>query len=227
MHEKHRERLKNRFRAEGLDHFEPHNVLELLLFYAVPQKDTNETAHRLLDRFGSLRGVFDADPEELKKIPGIGEHSATLLKLIPALARLYVSEPDKAKTVRLTTEEEIGGYLVSRYIGIGVETVFLLLLNNKHGVIDCVKIHEGSVNSSAITVRKLVDLVIGRKASMAVIAHNHPNGSTIPSSDDMNTTRLLRSAFGTIDVPLLGHYIVAGDRYYNIFDSIPDSTRFF
>ncbi|MBQ0010320.1 MAG: hypothetical protein KBS76_04370, partial [Ruminococcus sp.] len=211
MHEKHRERLKNRFLAEGLDHFEPHNALELLLFFSIPQKDTNETAHRLLDRFGSVRGVLDADREELLKVPGIGEHSVTLLKLIPALARLYVTEPEKTKAVRLSTEEQIGRYLVGRYIGVGVETVYLLLLNNKYDMIDCVKVHEGSVNSSAITMRKLVDLAIERKASMAVLAHNHPNGTVIPSSDDMNTTMAIRSLFGRLDIPLLGHFIVAGD----------------
>lgn len=227
MHEKHRERLKNRFRAEGLDHFEPHNALELLLFFAIPQKDTNETAHRLIERFGSVRGVLDANPEELQKIPGIGEHAATLLKLIPAFARLYVSEPEKRKAPCLMTEEQIGSYFVGRYIGADVETVYLLLLNNKHTVIDCIKIHEGSVNSSAITMRKLIDLVIERKASMAVLAHNHPNGSVIPSSDDLNTTMAVRAAFAAVDIPILGHFVVAGDRYYNIFDSLPKTNRFF
>ena len=86
MHSQHRKRMKERFLLEGLEHFEPHNILELLLFYSVPQKDTNETAHLLIERFGSLRGVLDAPFEELCRVPGIKEHSATLIKLIPALA---------------------------------------------------------------------------------------------------------------------------------------------
>ena len=98
MHSEHRKRLKGRFLREGLEHFEPHNVLELLLFYSIPQKDTNETAHLLMQRFGSLQGVFDAPFEELCRVPGIKEHSATLIKLIPSLARLYAAGETTEKT---------------------------------------------------------------------------------------------------------------------------------
>lgn len=91
-HEGHRERLKNRFLTSSLDNFEPHNILELLLFYSIPRQDTNEIAHALLDRFGSLKGVFDADFSELIKIKGIKENSATLIKLIPQISRAYMFE---------------------------------------------------------------------------------------------------------------------------------------
>ena len=96
MHENHRERMKRRFLKEGLDNFEPHNVLELLLFYYIPQKDTNEIAHALIERFGTLSDVLDASFDDLICVPGIKEHSATLLKMIPALSRRYVMEKNRS-----------------------------------------------------------------------------------------------------------------------------------
>ena len=87
MHDGHRQRLKNRFREEGLDHFDEHQVLELLLFYCIPRIDTNELAHRLLERFGSLANVLEAKAEELEKVPGIGSNAATFLNLVTAVER--------------------------------------------------------------------------------------------------------------------------------------------
>jgi len=217
MHRQHRERVKNRFLTEGLDHFEPHNVLELLLFYAIPQKDTNELAHTLIQKFGSLENVFDAPFEDLLEVPGIREHSATLIKMIPALSRRYSIEKNKIKET-LSNSASWGKYFIGRYIGIEVETVFLLLLDNKFNEIDCVKIHEGSVNSSAITVRKLVEIAYLRKASMAVLAHNHPSGIAIPSSEDLFTTNEICRAFQLMGIRLLGHIIVAGDQYINLLE---------
>ncbi len=223
MHEKHRERVKKRFLEEGLDKFEPHNVLELLLFYAIPQKDTNELAHSLIDRFGSLDKVFDAPIEELKKVPGIKEHSATLIKMIPALARRYAVEKN-TKGLVFNNVDTMGQYFVSQYIGVNVETVLLLLLDNKFNAIDCVKIHEGSVNSCEITVRKLTEHAFRKQASMAVLAHNHPSGLAIPSSADLYTTQQLGTALNLLGVKLLAHIVVAGEDYTDIMDpKVPSS----
>lgn len=215
MHKDHRSRVKNRFLTEGLDHFEPHNILELLLFYAIPQKDTNELAHTLINRFGSLENVFDASFQDLLTVPGIKEHSATLIKMIPALARIYSIEKNKAGDA-LCDVDAWGKYFVSRYVGVDVETVFLLLLDNKFNVIDCVKLHEGSVNSSAVNIRKMTEIIFLRKAPMAVLAHNHPSGLPIPSAADITLTMDLYRAFQMLDVKFLGHILVAGDQYVNI-----------
>ena len=147
MHTNHRERLKKRFLTEGLDHFEPHNVLELLLFYAIPQKDTNELAHALIERFGSLSEVFDASFEELITVPGIKEHSATLIKMIPSLARQYMVDKN-GNTERLMTVEKLGEYFVNKYIGVNVETVYLLLLDNKYEVIECILVHDAQTGGA-------------------------------------------------------------------------------
>lgn len=215
MHKDHRKHTKDRFLSEGLDSFEPHNVLELLLFYSIPQKDTNETAHMLINRFGSLSAVFDAPYDDLLTVPGISEHSATLIKLIPAISRRYAMEKN-SKVTKLSSIEDIGKYLVARYLGVTEETVLLLLLDNKFGLIDCVKVHEGSVNSSAITMRKLIETALFKRASMVVLAHNHPSGEALPSSDDLFTTQQVKRAFDLVEIGMLAHIIVAGDTFTNI-----------
>ena len=215
MHKDHRKHTKDRFLSEGLDSFEPHNVLELLLFYSIPQKDTNETAHMLINRFGSLSAVFDAPYDYLLTVPGISEHSATLIKLIPARSRRYAMEKN-SKVTKLSSIEDIGKYLVARYLGVTEETVLLLLLDNKFGLIDCVKVHEGSVNSSAITMRKLIETALFKRASMVVLAHNHPSGVALPSSDDLFTTQQVKRAFDLVEIGMLAHIIVAGDTFTNI-----------
>ena len=215
MHKDHRKHTKDRFLSEGLDSFEPHNVLELLLFYSIPQKDTNETAHMLINRFGSLSAVFDAPYDDLLTVPGISEHSATLIMLIPAISRRYAMEKN-SKVTKLSSIEDIGKYLVARYLGVTEETVLLLLLDNKFGLIDCVKVHEGSVNSSAITMRKLIETALFKRASMVVLAHNHPSGVALPSSDDLFTTQQVKRAFDLVEIGMLAHIIVAGDTFTNI-----------
>ena len=215
MHKDHRKHTKDRFLSEGLDSFEPHNVLELLLFYSIPQKDTNETAHMLINRFGSLSAVFDAPYDDLLTVPGISEHSATLIKLTPAISRRYAMEKN-SKVTKLSSIEDIGKYLVARYLGVTEETVLLLLLDNKFGLIDCVKVHEGSVNSSAITMRKLIETALFKRASMVVLAHNHPSGVALPSSDDLFTTQQVKRAFDLVEIGMLAHIIVAGDTFTNI-----------
>ncbi len=217
MHENHRDRVKKRFLSEGLESFDPHNVLELLLFYSIPQKDTNELSHTLIERFGSLANVFDAPYHELVRVPGIKDHSATLIKMIPELSRRYCLEKNQSGE-SLSDMEKIGKYLVNYYVGINIETVVLLLLDNKWNVIDTVKIHEGSVNSASITIRKLVETALFKRASAVVLAHNHPSGVPIPSSDDIHTTRAVRIAFESVEIRMLGHVIVAGDAYVDICD---------
>lgn len=215
MHKDHRIRVKNRFLAEGFDHFEPHNILEMLLFYAIPQKDTNELAHSLINRFGSLEKVFDASFDELLTVPGIKEHSATLIKMIPSLARIYYMEKNKSGE-SLANLDAWGQYFVNRYIGIEVETVFLLLLDNKFNMIECAKIHEGSVNSSAISIRKMAEIIFAKNASMVVLAHNHPSGLPIPSAEDLATTNEIIRSFRSLEIRMLAHIIVAGDQYVDI-----------
>lgn len=218
IHKGHRERLKARFLEEGLDNFTDIQALELLLFYAIPQKDTNPIAHALLDHFGSLSRVLEADVEELKKVPGISDHSATLLALVTELGRYY--QVDCAQRVEvLTTLDACGAYLVPRFFGRSNETVFLLCLDAKCKVLCCKEIGEGSVNSTSISIRKVVETALSANATTVVLAHNHPSGVVLPSSEDVQTTRRIAAALSAVEVHLADHIVVAEGDYVSMVQS--------
>ena len=218
IHKGHRERLKQRFLEVGLDNFTDIQVLELLLFYAIPQRDTNPIAHALLNHFGSLSGVLDADVAELKKVPGISDHSATLLALVTELCRYY--QVDSAQRVEiLTTLDACGAYLVPRFFGRTRETVFLLCLDAKCKVLCCKEVGEGSVNSASISVRKIVETALAANATTVILAHNHPSGVAVPSGEDAQTTRRIAAALSAVEVHLADHIIVADGDYVSMVQS--------
>ena len=218
LHKGHRQRLKARFQESGLDSFTDVQALELLLFYAIPQKDTNPIAHALLNRFGSLSRVLDADVEELKKVPNISDHAATLLRLVTELGRFY--QVDSAqRTQVLTSLDACGAYLVPRFFGRKVETVFLLCLDAKCKVLCCREIGEGSVNAASISVRKVVETALSTGATSVVLAHNHPSGLASPSDDDISTTRYLFQVLRGLGIVLYDHVILADDDMVSMRDS--------
>lgn len=217
-HSGHRDRLKQRFLEEGLDGFTDIQVLELLLFYAIPRRDTNALAHALLDRFGSLSQVLEAQVSELESVPGISNHSATLLALVTQLARAYqVSCANRMEI--LDSLEACGDYLLPRFFGRTRETVFLLCLDAKCKVLCCKEIGEGSINSASISVRKVVETALQAKASSVVLAHNHPSGVALPSAEDQVTTKRIFAALQLVDVVLVDHVIVADGDYVSMAQS--------
>lgn len=212
IHDGHRVRLKNKFLANGFQGFEPHNILELLLFYSIPRKDTNEIAHQLLNHFGSLKNVFNAEFEDLIKINGISENSATLIKMIPKIAQEYMSDSLKNVTV-YDTAGKIGEFFVNKYLGEKKEIVYAMLLNNKFELLTVIKVHEGSVNSAQVSSRIILDSVVKYNASMIALAHNHPDGTVCPSMNDINTTADMMAAFGAFGIELIEHFVIAGNEY--------------
>lgn len=218
VHDGHRKRLKRRFLSEGLDSFEDHNILELLLFYALPRNDTNEIAHRLLEQFKSLSGVFDAPLEELCKIKGISEHSATLIKLIPQLTSAY--HTDKSKDIKIISSTNAAGkFFVPRFYGKQNEEVHVMLLDDKKKVIKCEKVFEGTVNSTPITVKKVVAMAVNSNATGVILAHNHPGGIALPSKSDLRATEKIYRALELINIQLCDHIIVADDDFVSLADS--------
>ena len=218
IHKGHRERLKQRFLEEGLDNFTDIQVLELLLFYAIPRADTNPIAHSLLEHFGSLAQVLEADTEELKKVSGIGDHAATLLTLVIDLCRYYQVNCAQ-HTAILTTLEACGRYLVPRFFGRTRETVFLLCLDAKCKVLCCKEIGEGSVNTASISVRKVVETALGANATTVVLAHNHPSGIAVPSNEDIQTTQRIAAALSAVEIHLADHIVVAEGDYVSMVQS--------
>ena len=214
-HMLHRKRLKARFSEGGFNGFSEHEILELLLCYALPRQDTNKIGHALIDRFGSLSRVFEADVGELCETSGISEHSALLLKMVPELCRAYLT--DKGKEVKTYDDyDDAGRFFVNRFIGVSAEEIYAAFLDNGYHLLDCVKISEGVVNASAISIRKVATIALMRNASFVMLAHNHPGGTVIPSGDDLNVTRALSAALEMLGVHLAEHYIVAGEQYVGI-----------
>ena len=218
VHAGHRKRLKERFRQEGLDSFDELHVLELLLFYCIPQKDTNLLAHELLDRFGSLPQVLEATAEELEKVPGVGEHVSTLLTLITDISRYYMVSRSARFDV-LLTNEQCGDYLLPYFVGRRDETVFMLCLDAKCKVLCCKAVGRGSVNSAGVPVRRVVETALGVNATTVILAHNHPSGLAIPSSEDIITTRRIAIALDAVGIVLADHIVVADDDFVSMVDS--------
>lgn len=215
MHKGHRDRLKKRFLEYGLDSFTDIQVLELLLFYVIPRRDTNPIAHGLLDRFGSLAQVLEAPVSELEKVKGVGHEAAVFLSLIPAAGRFYMM--DKANQSKaLTTIEQCGQYLMPYFFGRSVETIFLLCLDAKCKVLCCKEIGEGSVNAAGISVRKIVETALAANATSVVLAHNHPSGIALPSPEDLQTTKRAATALRAVDIHLIDHIIVADEDYISL-----------
>jgi DNA repair protein RadC len=218
MHDGHRQRLKARFRTEGLDNFDEVQVLELLLFYCIPRIDTNPLAHRLLDRFGSLAQVLEAPASELERVEGMGSNAATFLSLTTAVGRYYLVNRSGQNTI-LNTTEKCGQYLISHFYGRRNETVFLLCLDAKCKLLCCREIGEGSVNSAGIPVRRIVETALAANATSVVLAHNHPSGLAFPSNEDVVTTRRVATALDTVGVFMADHIIVAEDDFVSLAQS--------
>ncbi|MEG2016477.1 MAG: DNA repair protein RadC [Oscillospiraceae bacterium] len=226
MHDGHRQRLKQTFLDNGLSGFYDHNILELLLFYTIPRRDTNELAHILINTFGSLSAVFDAPYEELLKIDGIGENTASLIKLITPLYGKYLEDKVSNGTI-IDSTDAAGQYLTAKYIGVTNETSMLLCIDNKGRVINCDTISTGSIKMTEITSRKVVEIAIKNNASSVILAHNHPGGIAVPSSADVEVTRSLTKMLYSIDVKLKDHIIIADNEYFSMVESPKFSLIFF
>ena len=218
MHDGHRQRLRERFQKDGLDNFDEINVLELLLFYIIPRQDTNEIAHRLLDRFGSLENVLDAKLEDLVTVKGISDNAATYLTLIREVSRYYqVRKADLGDP--LNTVEAYCDVLVPQFLGRRNEMVYMLCLDAKSKMISCNLVGEGSINSANVPVRKIIETALAANATMVVLAHNHPGGVAIPSAEDIYSTKHLAQVLGALDILLLDHVVVADNQAVSMVSS--------
>ncbi len=207
IHAGHRERLRARYGKTGLEGFEPHEIVELLLTFCIPREDVNEQAHALIHRFGSVAGILDAPASELCQVQGIGPKTACFLTLLPDVLRVY--ELDKCSPRdAMDTEAKVHTYLRALFTGEMAEKVYLLLFDNALHLLDCQCVGEGTVNGVQVTLHKIVSATVERGASVALIAHNHPGGLAIPSEDDRIFTDAVSSALDMINVRLIEHILV-------------------
>lgn len=218
IHDGHREKMRQRFMTGGLDAFADHEILELLLYYAIPRRDTNPIAHALMERYGSLPAVLAAPMEDLKRTEGIGESAAVLLHLVPQVcrrARLAQVGEDQV----LNSSERAGAYLLECFDGESREVIYQLCLDRKGKLLACKRLGEGSVASADLDVRRLVENVILTGASAVILAHNHPSGVALPSDGDYTATMRVRAALNAIGIELADHIIVADGDFVSMADS--------
>lgn len=218
LHEGHRKRVKKRYTKDGLDCFEDHQVLEFLLYYCYPRIDTNEIAHKMIKKYGSLYHLFDSSPLDIMKNCGVTENVAILVSLVPNLARRYLQSRWKEKTI-LDNTGSLGQYAISLFIAKKYECFYLILLNTQYGVITTELVHEGSVDSVPIYPRNIVEVCLRYNASFAIFAHNHPSGDITPSAEDLQITRELTKSLMLIDVEVLDHVIVGGEAFFSFSKS--------
>jgi DNA repair protein RadC len=220
IHGGHRNRMKTRYLRDGLDTFEDHTVLELLLYYTIPRQDVNELAHRLINTFGSLHSVFDAEVSDLVKVNGIGENTALLIKLTMDInRRCLISKISARKDIYFKESELVGEYFKPYFSGEKEEKVYVACLDAQLKLIKCRKLFDGGINSAVVSTRKIIETALADKATNIIMAHNHPTGLAIPSYDDRDTTVRIAKALKAVEIRLLDHFIIAGDEFVSMHDS--------
>lgn len=208
VHKGHRENVRRRFLIGGLEVFAPHEILEFLLFYSIPQKDTNPLAHRLLERFGTLFGVLSAPVEELKSVEGVGERTAIMLSAIFQVARWIRLDQIQKAGVNFFNAEEAKTYCEEMFYGEHTETVYQLCLNQRGNLVIRHNMTNGNIVSVSMDIRTLVANAILSHATIVILAHNHPGGDATPSKEDCAATRSIMEAFSKVNIHLLDHIIV-------------------
>ncbi len=211
----HRQRLRQRARRDSLDGFDDHQVLELVLFYAIPRADTNRIAHRLIQRFGSLSAVLEADYADLMQIKGIGEQAAVLIHLLPQLTRRYFVDRITRDKPTLNTPDKVDEYIKPLMAGRPEEVFYLLCLDSQCRVVHPALISRGTVKDAYVHPRKVAEAALRHNAASVILAHNHPGGGAHPSAQDHRLTHQLVQALGALDIPVLDHLIVADDLSYS------------
>lgn len=211
MHDGHRKRLRQRYLTQGLEGFQPHEALELLLFYAIPRRDTNLLAHQLIDRFGSLEAVLSAAPQELAQTEGVGESATALISLVKPLAALASRSREK-KPPRLENLQSLMDYCRALPFSPGQETFYLICMDAQWRVVHTQALFSGTINMVGVHSRIIVETALRHHACYAAVAHNHPSGSVEPSNADIEMTAKIKTALEAIDIRLYDHIIVAGEQ---------------
>ncbi len=220
-HEGHRQRMRDKFMSEGsFDSFPPHNLLEMMLFYSSPRSDTNELAHALIDKFGSLKEVLDAPYNALTSVKGVGQQTAVLIKLIQALVKNYhYQEFSNIRYVR-TTQDAVN-YLTPMFCNKDKECVVMLCINHSGKLIKSAVISNGSIDSTSLDLRMLVLEALSCRATRIVLAHNHPGGMCVPSKADICATKAVAKALDNLKITFVDHIIITDDNRYFSFSETP------
>lgn len=217
--EGHRERLRERFQRSGLDGFHDHEVLEFLLTYAIPRRDVKPIAKGLLAEFGTLAAVFDAPPELLQRIDGVGPQAALFIGLIPCLIQRYHGDRWKREPKTFNCTSDVVSYLIPFFQAERNEVFMLLALDSKNSLNALETLQRGTINRTAVFPRLIVEASLKHRATAVILAHNHPGGNPSPSAADRQLTTKLRRMLQEMDILVHDHIIIAGDRYFSFAEN--------
>lgn len=217
-HADHRTRMRERMVRQGFDSLEPHEALEVLLYYVVPRRDVNPLAHRLIRTFGGYHRVFEASLEELRQVDGVGEQVALFLYTLGAHERRCDRSRilEQNSRARLDTVERMADYLRPQFKGLRHEIAVLLCLDASRRPISCDILCQGSVSASEVSVHSINALAVRHKADCVVLAHNHPRGAARPSRADIQTTEQLCSLLSGVGVCLSDHLIFGEQNFVSL-----------
>jgi DNA repair protein RadC len=210
----HRKRLKQKFLTVGMEAFLDHEVLELLLIYAIPQQDVKPLAYKLLREFGSLKGVVDAEISDLNKVPGISEHTAVLFKLLKELAALYLKQKAKEKP-QIACTSELFDFCRTAMGGKKDEEFCVIYLDAQNQIIEFETVQKGIANQAVVYPRQVLEKALRKKASALILAHNHPSGHVRPSDADIRLTKTIQETARALDILVHDHIIIGENRFFS------------
>ena len=207
LHDGHRQRKRQQFLSQGPQSMADHELLELALFYAIPRRDTNETAHRLLEQFGSLDRVLTAPEQELEQVEGVGQNAAVLLRLIGAMGD-RARQPGREEKI-VASVDQAGAYFLRLLDGQRTEQLYQLCVDGKGKVLSCRMLSQGQADMTVLSLRQAVENALLSGAS----------GVALPSQADVQATVQVRDALKRLDIRLIDHIIVADGDFVSMASS--------
>lgn len=211
----HRKRRRAVYLKSGFAGWHDYEILEFLLFYAIPWKDTKPITRRLLKKFKTLDAVLNADIEELQIIKGIGPHAATLFKVVKEISNIFLER--QIYNIDIVSSPSIAvEYLRLKLLKSREEKFIVLFLNNQNHVLSSEILQTGTVNKSVIYLRTIIERALKHNATGIILAHNHPSGTLEPSKEDITISNKLKDACKNIDISLLDHIIITDSGYLSL-----------
>jgi len=213
-YKRHRQRLKSKFSESGLNLFHDYEALELLLSYAISRKDVKPLAKALLEKFGGLKGLLDADTDEIENVEGIGAHTAILIKLVKDLGTLYLEKKVKDNP-QITSTKDLLNYCKASMGGLRDERFSVIYLNAQNRIIKIEAIQEGIVNQAVVYPRKVLEKALKHKASAIILVHNHPSGNVKPSEADIKLTKAIQETAKVLEILVHDHIVIGENNFFS------------
>lgn len=214
VHDGHRNRLRKKIVTIGAENMPSHEILEFLLFHTIPYKDTNELSHKLINTFGSLSAVLNADFSDLCQVDGIGEVTAAFIASLPNIFKAYSIDLNKKKSIN--SVYDVAAYLMPKFTATEKELVYIVCLDSGNKIINCCLVSKGSSNKALLENRSIIEAVIRNNCNTVILAHNHPHTSPKPSNEDKESTYQIMKLLDNIGVTLIDHLIFSNDDFFSM-----------